>query len=84
MIGAIATTLGNIKQGSEGERLDDKDMFAVIEAGTLAAGKTLSLLLGCNPYCESSRPQIIIISIHGGLHRAEFFIRSLPDLLEQY
>jgi ATP-dependent DNA helicase DinG len=31
MIGAIARTLGNIKQGSEGERLDEKHV-AVIEA----------------------------------------------------
>ena len=40
MIGAIARTLGNIKQDSEGVRLGERHV-AVIEAGT-GTGKTLS------------------------------------------
>ncbi|MBD5772156.1 ATP-dependent DNA helicase DinG [Marinomonas colpomeniae] len=79
MIGAIARTLGNIKQGSEGERLDEKHV-AVIEAGT-GTGKTLSYCLAAIPIAKARGLKLIISTATVALQE-QILHKELPDLLE--
>ena len=58
MIGAIARTLGSIKQGSKGERLEEKHVV-VVEAGT-GTGKTLSYCLAAIPIAKARGLKLII------------------------
>jgi len=79
MIGAIARTLGNIKQGSEGERLEEKHV-AVIEAGT-GTGKTLSYCLAAIPIAKARGLKLIISTATVALQE-QILHKELPDLLE--
>jgi ATP-dependent DNA helicase DinG len=79
MIGAIARTLGNIKQGSEGERLDEKHV-AVIEAGT-GTGKTLSYCLAAIPIAKARGLKLVISTATVALQE-QILHKELPDLLE--
>lgn len=79
MIGAIARTLGNIKQGSEGERLDEKHV-AVIEAGT-GTGKTLSYCLAAIPIAKARGLKLIISTATVALQE-QILHKELPNLLE--
>lgn len=79
MIGAIARTLGNIKQGTEGERLDEKHV-AVIEAGT-GTGKTLSYCLAAIPIAKA-RGLTLVISTATVALQEQILHKELPNLLE--
>ncbi|MCB5161838.1 ATP-dependent DNA helicase DinG [Marinomonas algarum] len=79
MIGAIARTLGNIKQDSEGNRLDEKHV-AVIEAGT-GTGKTLSYCLAAIPIAKD-RGLTLVISTATVALQEQILHKELPDLLE--
>ena len=79
MIGTIARTLGNIKQGSEGERLDEKHV-AVVEAGT-GTGKTLSYCLAAIPIAKARGLKLIISTATVALQE-QILHKELPDLLE--
>jgi ATP-dependent DNA helicase DinG len=79
MIGAIARTLGNIKQGSEGERLGEKHV-AVVEAGT-GTGKTLSYCLAAIPIAKARGLKLIISTATVALQE-QILHKELPNLLE--
>ncbi|MEO9275346.1 ATP-dependent DNA helicase DinG [Marinomonas sp. 5E14-1] len=79
MIGAIARTLGNIKQGTEGERLDEKHV-AVVEAGT-GTGKTLSYCLAAIPIAKARGLKLVISTATVALQE-QILHKELPDLLE--
>ncbi|RBO82779.1 ATP-dependent DNA helicase DinG [Marinomonas aquiplantarum] len=78
MIGAIARTLGNIKQDSEGERLDEKHV-AVIEAGT-GTGKTLSYCLAVIPIAKARGLKLVISTATVALQE-QILHKDLPDIL---
>lgn len=78
MIGAIARTLGNIKQDSEGNRLEEKHV-AVIEAGT-GTGKTLSYCLAAIPIAKARGLKLVISTATVALQE-QILHKELPDLL---
>ncbi|WP_191603349.1 ATP-dependent DNA helicase DinG [Marinomonas algicola] len=79
MIATIARTLGNIMQGSEGERLGEKHV-AVVEAGT-GTGKTLSYCLSAIPIAKSNEKKLIISTATVALQE-QILHKELPDLLK--
>lgn len=79
MIGAIARTLGNIKQDSEGVRLGESHV-AVIEAGT-GTGKTLSYCLAAIPVAKA-RGLTLVISTATVALQEQILHKELPNLLE--
>lgn len=79
MIGAIARTLGNIKQGTEGERLDEKHV-AVIEAGT-GTGKTLSYCLAAIPIAKARGLKLVVSTATVALQE-QILHKELPGLLK--
>ncbi|BFM48143.1 ATP-dependent DNA helicase DinG [Marinomonas sp. THO17] len=79
MIGAIARTLGSIKQGSEGERLGEKHV-AVVEAGT-GTGKTLSYCLAAIPIAKARGAKLIISTATVALQE-QILHKDLPDILQ--
>ena len=79
MIGAIARTLGNIKQDSEGERLGEKHV-AVVEAGT-GTGKTLSYCLAAIPIAKARGAKLIISTATVALQE-QILHKDLPDMLK--
>lgn len=79
MIGAIARTLGNIKQGNEGERLGEKHV-AVVEAGT-GTGKTLSYCLAAIPIAKARGLKLVISTATVALQE-QILHKELPNLLE--
>ena len=78
MIGAIARTLGNIRQDSEGNRLDEKHV-AVIEAGT-GTGKTLSYCLAAIPIAKARGLKLVISTATVALQE-QILHKELPNLL---
>ncbi len=78
MIGAIARTLGNINQDSEGNRLEKKHI-AVIEAGT-GTGKTLSYCLKAIPIARIRGLKLVISTTTVALQE-QILYKELPDLL---
>ncbi|MCV2402706.1 ATP-dependent DNA helicase DinG [Marinomonas sp. C2222] len=79
MIGTIARTLGNIKQGTEGERLEEKHV-AVVEAGT-GTGKTLSYCLAAIPIAKTRGLKLIVSTATVALQE-QILHKELPSLLE--
>ena len=79
MIATIARTLGNIRQGSEGERLGEKHV-AVVEAGT-GTGKTLSYCLSAIPIAKVKGLKLIISTATVALQE-QILHKELPSLLE--
>ncbi len=79
MIGAIARTLGNIRQDSEGNRLEEKHV-AVIEAGT-GTGKTLSYCLAAIPIAKAKGLKLVISTATVALQE-QILHKELPNLLE--
>ncbi|WP_460749732.1 ATP-dependent DNA helicase DinG [Marinomonas epiphytica] len=78
MIGAIARTLGNIKQDSEGLRLGEQHV-AVVEAGT-GTGKTLSYCLAAVPIAKERGLKLIISTATVALQE-QILHKELPNLL---